>query len=122
MITVFYDGKCGLCAKEINHYRNIAPNGVFNWQDINLLNDVLSQEGFTLEEGLKLLHAKDENGTLHIGVNAFLLIWRHLKRWQILAFFVSLPVFKQLADFTYHRFANWRFRRHNHCVITQPNK
>ena len=34
MITVFYDGKCGLCSKEINHYIKIAPEGIFNWQDI----------------------------------------------------------------------------------------
>ncbi|MFT7460831.1 MAG: hypothetical protein ACI909_003521, partial [Planctomycetota bacterium] len=34
MIRVFYDGKCGLCSKEINHYRRIARNGVFNWPDI----------------------------------------------------------------------------------------
>ena len=34
MITVFYDGKCGLCSKEINHYRKVAPSGIFSWQDI----------------------------------------------------------------------------------------
>ena len=34
LITVFYDGKCGLCSKEINHYKKIAPQGIFNWQDI----------------------------------------------------------------------------------------
>ena len=29
MIKVFYDGKCGLCSKEINHYRKIAGAGIF---------------------------------------------------------------------------------------------
>ena len=28
--TVFYDGKCGLCSKEINHYKKIAPNGKYH--------------------------------------------------------------------------------------------
>ena len=27
LVTVFYDGKCGLCSKEINHYKKIAPTG-----------------------------------------------------------------------------------------------
>ena len=27
LTTVFYDGKCGLCSKEINHYMKIAPKG-----------------------------------------------------------------------------------------------
>ena len=35
MITVFYDGKCGLCAREIGYYRRIAPDGVFVWQDVS---------------------------------------------------------------------------------------
>ena len=27
LVTVFYDGKCGLRSKEINHYKKIAPTG-----------------------------------------------------------------------------------------------
>ena len=39
LITVFYDGKCGLCNKEIDHYRKISPVGIFNWQDITTSNN-----------------------------------------------------------------------------------
>ena len=34
MITVFYDGQCGLCRREIDYYRRIAPSGLFDWVDI----------------------------------------------------------------------------------------
>ena len=34
MITVFYDGQCGLCRGEIDYYRRIAPSGLFDWVDI----------------------------------------------------------------------------------------
>ena len=34
MITVFYDGKCNLCSKEIKYYKSIADENVFNWFDI----------------------------------------------------------------------------------------
>ena len=34
MIKIFYDGKCGLCSKEINYYIKIAPKNVFDWFDI----------------------------------------------------------------------------------------
>ena len=34
MITVLYDGKCGLCSREIGHYMKICPKNVFVWQDI----------------------------------------------------------------------------------------
>ena len=37
-VTVFYDGKCGLCSREINHYKKIAPNGKYqmNHSDVKL--------------------------------------------------------------------------------------
>ena len=105
MITVFYDGKCGLCSKEINHYRNIAPDGIFDWQDITESADDLRKEGVALSEGLKQLHAKYENGQLHVGVDAFILIWTQLKRWRVLGAFVGFPIIRQIANFAYRKFA-----------------
>lgn len=119
MITIFYDGKCGLCAKEINYYRKIAPVGIFNWQDITESDDELKKEGISLSEGLRLLHAKDNQGRIHIGVDAFILIWKQLKWWRNLAFFVGLPIIYQVADFLYRYFANWRFKRLKHCQLAK---
>ena len=119
MITVFYDGKCGLCAKEINHYRKIAPDGIFDWQDVTESADALKKEGISLVQGLKLLHAKDEQGQMHIGVDAFILIWKQLKRWRILAVVISLPLIRYLANSAYHAFAHWRFKRLKHCQIAE---
>lgn len=117
MITVFYDGKCGLCSKEINHYRKIAPTGIFNWQDITESADDLNKEGISLSEGLKLLHAKDNSGQMHIGVDAFILIWKQLKRWRVLAALVVLPIIRQIASAAYRAFASWRFKRLEHCQL-----
>ena len=33
---VLYDGKCGLCNKEILYYQTIAPKGKFEWVDITI--------------------------------------------------------------------------------------
>lgn len=117
MITVFYDGKCGLCSKEINHYRKIAPEGIFDWQDITESADELKKAGVSYSEGLRLLHAKDEKDQMHIGVDAFILIWKQLKRWRILAVFVGLPLIRQMANAAYRAFANWRFKRLDHCQL-----
>ena len=118
MITVFYDGKCGLCRREISHYMRIAPSGVFNWRDITVDASPLEQLGVSYADGLRLLHATDKNGDLHIGVDAFLLIWREIPRWRILAMIVALPPIRILANCVYKRFANWRFKRLAHCKIT----
>ena len=124
MITVFYDGKCNLCSKEINHYRRIAPDGIFDWQDITESAINLNKAGISVSQGLKLLHARDNSGKLHVGVDAFILIWRQLKRWRLLATIVSLPVIRHVAHVIYRVFANWRFNRLEHCqlVIKQEQK
>lgn len=122
MITVFYDGKCGLCSREINHYRKIAPPNIFDWQDITESNERLQQEGISLVNGLKILHAKDTQGQLHLGVDAFILIWKQLKRWQVLAKFIALPLIYPLAKFAYHCFAKWRFARLAHCQLAKQEE
>ena len=121
MIKIFYDGKCGLCSKEINYYKKVAPKGLFGWIDITSSDDILEQENLNLEETLKLLHAKDNKGKLHIGVDAFIMIWQQLKYWKILATIVSLPIIRQIANVGYKIFANWRFKRINYCKTDFKN-
>ncbi len=60
MITVFFDGKCGLCFKEISYYRKIAPDEIFIWQDITKSADDLKANGISLSKGLKLLHVENK--------------------------------------------------------------
>jgi predicted DCC family thiol-disulfide oxidoreductase YuxK len=106
MITVSYDGKCGLCLKEINHYRKTAPDRIFDWQDITQSADDLKKEGISLSEGLKLLRAKDEKGLMHVGVDAFILICKPLKLDRFFSSFVGLPIIRQIANIFYRSFAN----------------
>lgn len=117
MISVFYDGECGLCAKEISYYRRLAPDGVFIWYDITKSSIELEAEGVGLAQGLRIIHAKDDNGVIHTGVDAFILIWKQLKKWRFLAVFVSLPVMRQTVGVLYGVFASWRFKRLKHCQL-----
>ena len=117
MIKVFYDGKCGLCSKEIAYYRRIAPNGIFDWHDITASAVELEKEGITLAECLKILHVIDREKRIHKGVDAFISIWSELKYWKPLARLVSYPVVKPVANMMYTCFANWRFNKLEHCQI-----
>ncbi|OED38827.1 thiol-disulfide oxidoreductase [PVC group bacterium (ex Bugula neritina AB1)] len=117
MITVFYDKKCGICSKEINHYRKIAPEGIFDWKDIISSTDEIEKEGLKLIDVLKIFHVKDTGGHWHKGVDGFLLIWKNLDRWRYLGKLVCLPIFYQLACFAYAIFARWRFKRLDHCKV-----
>merc|ERR1712062_562362 len=117
LTTVFYDGKCGLCSKEINHYMKIAPKGVFHWQDVTQSAEELEKRGISLAESLRLLHATDSDGRLHIGVDAFLLIWSQLDRWRLLGRIVALPPVRKVANLLNVAFADKRFKKLEHCQI-----
>ena len=124
MIIVLYDGKCGLCAKEISHYKKIVPDGIFEWQDITKTTDVLDNEGISLVDGLKSLHVKDNHDKMYSGVDAFIIIWSHIpmRHWKLLAYFVSLPIINSVARILYKKFAQWRFNNLSHCKIAQQQE
>jgi predicted DCC family thiol-disulfide oxidoreductase YuxK len=122
MITVFYDGKCGICRREIEHYKHVAPQGVFIWQDITTDASALENLGITYANGLRLLHAQDAQGKMHVGVDAFLLIWQQIPRWRMLGVLVGLPLVRRFANTAYHAFATWRFKRLSHCQLALKEK
>lgn len=119
MIRVFYDGKCGLCRREINHYIRIAPAGVFEWVDITVNPDPFTVLGYSLSDGLKALHVQAASGTMYTGVDAFIVIWRQMPRWRLLATFASLPLIHPTARIAYRIFAEWRFKRlgYGQCAL-----
>ena len=116
MIRVFYDGHCGMCAKEIGHYQRVAPAGVFEWIDITREPEPFEAMGYRVADGLRALHVQDAQGKMHIGVMAFVTIWRQLKHWRLLAFFAGLPGACWVLGCVYTCFAAWRFKRLGyHC-------
>ena len=122
MINVFYDGKCGLCSKEIKYYQSVADDKLFKWFDIANKPEHLISINIPQKDALLYLHASDENNKLFVGVDAFLLIWKNIKYWKLLYFFVSIPVIKQLAILLYKKFAKYRFSKLSHCQLSLYKK
>lgn len=116
-ITVYYDGACGMCSREIRHYQRIAPQDRYAWVDITQTPEPLNALGISTEEGLRIMHVRDAAGEMHKGVDAFLVLWRAMPYWKILRPIVACPGIYHLACFSYARFANWRFKRLAHCKL-----
>ena len=117
MLTVYYDGKCGLCRREIEYYKRVAPADQFVWLDIATDPAGLADLGITQSDALRRLHARDASGTMFVGVAAFIAIWQGLNYWRYLAMIINLPLLQPLAAFAYDRFADYRFSRLTHCQI-----
>ena len=121
MLTVYYDGKCGLCRREIEYYKRVAPADRFVWLDIATDPAGLADLGITQSDALRRLHARDASGTMFVGVAAFIAIWQGLNYWRYLAMIINLPLLQPLAAFAYDRFADYRFSRLTHCQIAARN-
>ncbi len=117
MLTVYYDGKCGLCRREIEYYKRVAPPGGFLWQDIANDPTSLGDLDISQADALRRLHARDANGTVYVGVAAFIAIWQGLNYWKYLALIFKMPLLKAIASVVYDRFADYRFSRLTHCQL-----
>ena len=115
MIIVFYDGACPICLKEINYYKKIAAPKIFDWIDINSVDNMKSLYNIDSIDALKVMHVIDHFGKIHKGVNAFVIIWSCLEKWKYLACVVKWPVVFQMVKMFYFLFAKWRFKRMRNC-------
>lgn len=103
--TVFFDGACHLCSREIRHYTKIEEAKDFEWVNIASKDFLADRYGLDPKRVHLEMHAMDESGHIHTGVKAFVEIWKRLPRWRVLAKIIQWPVFFQLAQLGYILFA-----------------
>ena len=74
-ITVYFDGFCPICSREVRLYRHLQRRGAIRWRNLAGDPGVLRDEPFGLAEALTLLHVRDGDGTLRVGLDAHLSLW-----------------------------------------------
>lgn len=114
-IKVFFDNNCGLCSKEINHYKQISPPNTFEWIDILTEQDTLAKHNLDVTTALKEIHVLDKDNNFQLGVDAFITIWQEMNNWKHLAIIIRLPLIYQFTKLLYSIFAKWRFNRLGYC-------
>ena len=84
-VTLFWDGGCPLCKREIEHYMTLDVEKNVEWVDIHAAPSRLQPHQVTQQEAMALIHAVDKHGALVVGVPAFLAIWEQLPLpWSVL--------------------------------------
>ena len=109
--TMFYDGGCPICRREVAHYRRLDRAGRIRWVDITREPEALASIGIGYAAAMERLHAIDEQGQVVSGVSAFVTVWRQLPGYRHLARAVQRLGLAPLLDWGYARFAAWRMRR-----------
>ena len=107
-LTVYYDGACHLCSREIDHYRSTDDKCRLDLVDI-------SQPGFDAEAaGLdpdnveKVFHVKDGDGNIITGVDAFQKIWQTIDTFPLLSKLADNRLSRKGMDMGYNIFAKLR--------------
>jgi len=107
--TMFYDGGCPLCSKEVEHYKRIDKNDNVQWLDICSNPETLHDHGISYDAAMKHLHVLNQRGEIVRGAYAFNALWSALPRYRILARLSSVPGVLPVMDRVYEQFARRRY-------------
>ena len=109
--TVFYDGACPLCRREIAHYRRLRGAERLAWIDVASVNAPLATYGLSRERAMARFHVRDAAGRWQTGAFGFAELWSHLPAYRWLARTLRSLRLLPLLDRAYIRVARWRLRR-----------
>ena len=124
-LTVFYDGACGVCSKEMRHYRKVADQQV-RFVDIAAVDFSAGSYGRSDADFQRELHVCDADGHFYTGVEAFRKLWDALPSpfYPLLSSTVGLPGVNLVARTGYSIFARYRhlLPSNKDNVCTLPKK
>ena len=109
-ICVYYNSACPVCNAGINYQKGKAVEKEFKWNDVHNDNRLAEELSSDLETLRKYLHVTDRHGSTHIGIDAFIVIWKNSDKQGYLATLFSLPLIHTMAKVAYHVFASALYR------------
>lgn len=109
-LTVYYNTKCPVCDAGITFQRKrlarAARIGAIVFRDINTEPEALQPFGASLNDVRRRLHALDDDGHLHVGIDCAAAVWRRTPSHEWLAWLVERKMVHPIAAFAYDRFAD----------------
>lgn len=109
--TLFYDGQCPFCIREVRLLTRIADDGL-QLTDLHAVPDNPGEP--TRLARLKNLHLRTCEGEWLTGVDANVRAWSHT-RWGFLFRVLRWPLVGSLADASYRYWARKRYRNLYGC-------
>ena len=106
-VTVWFDGACPLCRREIRWMRRLDRAGRLHFIDLTEAGSVCPLDHPAL---LARLHARVDDGPLLVGVDAFAAMWRAVPLLRPLGLLVRLGPMRRALGWAYERFLRVRPR------------
>lgn len=79
--TLFFDGACPVCSREVAMYQRQAGAGGVAWVDVSRCDTSALGNDLTREAAMARLHLRQPDGRLVSGAQAFTALWQALPRW-----------------------------------------
>lgn len=118
--TVYFDGSCPLCTREISYYQAQVGAQAISFVDVSLPDAELGP-GLERAQSLARLHVRDSAGQLVSGAAAFVSVWRSLPRFSWLARIARLPGVLLLLEGGYRGFLVIRPLMHRLVGVRRKN-
>ncbi|MEO1675170.1 MAG: DUF393 domain-containing protein [Pseudomonadota bacterium] len=113
-LTVFFDGSCPLCRREIGFYQRRPGADMIDWVDLTDADQhhVDTQLGpdLTCTAALERFHVRTSTGSLKDGAAGFVELWKALPQFRWLGRLVSIPPILWIAERAYNAFLKIRPR------------
>ena len=105
--TVYFDGGCPICSREIGFYQRQRGADAIRWVDITRCEDAALPVGVSRAAAMARFHVTTNNGIEH-GAAGFLALWRVLPRFRLIAQLLSVPPLPWLLERGYRLFLRIR--------------
>ena len=107
-LSVYFDGLCHLCSREIEHYKKVPGNENLKFIDITNPQFDCVLEGLNPIDVHQYMHVKDTKGEIFIKVDAFIEIWKRLPRYRFAVRIAQMKIVRPFMNIGYWCFATIR--------------
>jgi predicted DCC family thiol-disulfide oxidoreductase YuxK len=102
--TVYYNGGCPICSREISFYRRRPGGDSFAWVDVTQADEAALGPGLTCDAARARMHVRRADGTIVDGAAALAEIWRGMPGLRWLGKLLAIPPFGATAEYGYRLF------------------
>lgn len=120
-LTVYYDGGCPICAREIGMYRSCRGADLIAWVDADAVSGDAVAPGLSRDDALARFHVIDRSGRAFSGGAAFSALWRALPAFSMLGRILSCRPFSIMLEGIYRLFLILRPRL-KHLLQMRPER
>ncbi len=107
-LTVYFDGACPVCSREIAVYRRQAGAEQCVWVDASSCPETALGAGLSRASALARFHVRRADGVLVDGMRGFTVLWRALPRFAWAGRIASIGPLPLLLDAAYRLFLQVR--------------